>query len=416
MDLRARLAQFDRSRPPDAAVVSSAARQAGGGRPLEALLARGAHWVGRAPCGYLRIEEDVGPPLWPGPPSIVVPTRAFALASGQACPAHDAGPWAVLDTETTGLSGGVGTIVFLAAVILWDEAGARRIQYFLPEPAGERAMLAALGEDLQSARALVTYNGRSFDLPRLRARMRIHRLDEDWLALPHLDLLHPVRRLGVGWMPDARLPTVEREFLGSPRDADDIPGREAPLIYQAYLADGTDRGLGPIADHNRRDVESLLALSGVVAAAYLGAPHTRALPPQAHLAVARLLLARGELTDAARLLGEVAGADDCVLAERALTHLARCHRKLGNVDAALAALARLRQMAPSSTAPLVEIAKIQEHVCRDFAAARAVVQEALRLASVHELRASGDPEATSPLLHRLGRIERRLLRDRPGRK
>lgn len=431
-DLRSRLARFDRARPAPRAGEHPAADPGGAGhlplipvdreprsaveptlRPLEALLQRGARWVGSAPCGYLRWEEPVAEGAWPGPPACAVPADAFWRLARQDAPGP--GAWAVLDTETTGLAGGAGTLVFLVAVLLWDPSGARCIQYFLPEPEGERAMLQAVIDDLATAAALVSYNGRAFDLPHLRARMRLHRIDESAFDRPHLDLLHPVRRLGAGWMPDARLATAEAQLLGRPRGPDDIPGSEAPWIYQSYLIDGVDTGLGPIADHNRRDVESLMRLAAVVAAGFAGGDAASHLPAAARLAAARALLRAGEVEAARELLqalADVATHAEVELRAGAHWHLFQCHRRTGDAPRALAALEQLDAPGPWRMQALVEAAKLLEHRFRDFAAARERVLRALRLTEVG-VALTSEPRSTAAqqaLMHRLRRLERRAAR------
>jgi hypothetical protein len=347
-----------------------------------------------------------------------VPADAFWRLARQAAPGS--GAWAVLDTETTGLAGGAGTLVFLVAVLLWDHQGAHCIQYFLPEPEGERAMLQAVMDDLAGAAALVSYNGRAFDLPHLKARMRLHRIEESAFDRPHLDLLHPVRRLGAGWMPDARLATAEAHLLNRPRGPSDIPGSEAPWIYQAYLIDGVDAGLGAIADHNRRDVESLMRLAAVVAAGFAGGEAAAHLPPTARLSAARALLRAGQVQSARELLEPLAdpgasGGEE--LRAGACWHLFQCHRRSGDTAGALAALEQLDTAGPWRMIALVEAAKLLEHRLRDFAAARERVMCALRLAEMDASFVGGSHATVAPaaLVHRLRRLERRATRAAAGR-
>ncbi len=81
-----------------------------------------------------------------------------------------------LDTETTGLAGGAGTLAFLVGVGTFTAEGFRLRQYFLRDPAEEAAMLHALLEDLEAATGLVTFNGQAFDLPLLE--LALHRRPE----------------------------------------------------------------------------------------------------------------------------------------------------------------------------------------------------------------------------------------------
>ncbi|MBA3741300.1 MAG: ribonuclease H-like domain-containing protein, partial [Chloroflexi bacterium] len=104
---------------------------------------------------------------------------------------------AYFDTETTGLSTGAGTVIFMAGVARVDGARVTVRQYLLPDYPQERALLRALSADLAASPRLVTYNGRAFDLPMLTARLTFHGLFREQALLPdtHDDLLPDARRL-----------------------------------------------------------------------------------------------------------------------------------------------------------------------------------------------------------------------------
>ena len=168
---------------------------------------------------------------------------------------------AYFDTETTGLSTGAGTVIFLAAVA--RVAGSRITvrQYLLPDYPYEPAMLRALTADLATAPRLVTYNGRSFDMPMLAARLTVHGLFVQQAALPaeHDDLLPDARRLFRRPLGGARLADVEAGILGV-RRASDCPGSEVPARYFGYLRGGSPDILAEVLDHNYQDVVSLALL------------------------------------------------------------------------------------------------------------------------------------------------------------
>lgn len=169
-----------------------------------------------------------------------------------------------LDTETSGLAGGTGTAVFVLgfATVRDDVLLAR--QLLMTGFGGERPMLEALIAVLRARECMVTFNGKSFDLPLLRARARLAGLQ--WPDEPprHLDLLHVTRRrLREGW-PDCRLRTAEEQALGFAR-VDDLPGAEVPAAWQRWLQRGDATPLPRILDHNREDLLSLAGLLAVLA-------------------------------------------------------------------------------------------------------------------------------------------------------
>jgi uncharacterized protein YprB with RNaseH-like and TPR domain len=169
-----------------------------------------------------------------------------------------------LDTETSGLAGGTGTTAFLVGLaIVRDETLVVR-QLLMTGFAGERPMLECLLAALAGAECIVTFNGKSFDLPLLRARTRLASLVWPQATPDHLDLLHVTRRrLREGW-PDCRLRTAEENALGFAR-ADDLPGAEVPAAWQRWLQRGDADALPKILDHNREDLLSLAGLLAVLA-------------------------------------------------------------------------------------------------------------------------------------------------------
>jgi uncharacterized protein len=161
-----------------------------------------------------------------------------------------------VDTETTGLSGGSGTVAFLIGMAVVEADALVVTQYLMTRFIGESAMLASFSRALSPDDRLVSYNGKSFDLPLLLTRYRMQAVAEPFTALPHLDLLHPVRRLfGAAW-PDCRLLTLEERLLGFRRQHD-LPGSEAPAAWVDYLKQGRAEKLIQVVEHNRQDIVSL---------------------------------------------------------------------------------------------------------------------------------------------------------------
>ena len=108
---------------------------------------------------------------------------------------------------------------------------------------------------------LVTYNGKSFDLPLLHTRYRMNRRCEPFGDALHLDLLHPVRRQYRHIWPNCRLITVEERLLDHTR-VDDLPGSEAPAAWRSFLSSGATGLLRRVLDHNARDLVSLVQVLG----------------------------------------------------------------------------------------------------------------------------------------------------------
>lgn len=169
------------------------------------------------------------------------------------------------DTETTGLAGGVGTRAFMIGVAAWQDDRLTVRQVYLTRIAGEAAMLRTFVNWLHTDTILVSYNGKSYDSPLLKGRLRLNRIDHPLAELPHFDWLHPTRRVYRGSLPNCRLSTVERDVLRIVRE-DDLPGSEAPAAWLAYLRGQSTRGLARVLEHNRQDVITLMRLGDHLAA------------------------------------------------------------------------------------------------------------------------------------------------------
>ena len=163
------------------------------------------------------------------------------------------------DTETTGLAGGVGTKAFMIGTGQWRDGALVTRQLYLTALRGEAAMLSAFAEALPDDAILVSYNGRSYDVPLLKGRYRIHRQQHPFEERDHVDLLHPTRRAYRGVWENCRLATIERNVLGVVRD-DDLPGAQAPAAWLAFLRGHESDSLGRVLTHNRIDVQSLASL------------------------------------------------------------------------------------------------------------------------------------------------------------
>lgn len=165
-----------------------------------------------------------------------------------------------LDTETTGLAGGAGTFAFLVGLGLWKADGFQLIQLFMRGPQEEPAMLAALSQIIAPYSTVVTFNGKSFDIPLLNSRHLINSIPTPFVDMAHLDLLPLARRLWRNRLPSRALGSLERDILGVARSGEEIPGWMVPQMYVEYLQSGDARPMQGVLYHNAMDVLSLAAL------------------------------------------------------------------------------------------------------------------------------------------------------------
>lgn len=283
------------------------------------------------------------------------------------------------DTETMGLGSGAGNIVFLYTVgqLLDDEV--RFEQYFLADPAGELLFLQHLEGCFGEAAIWVTFNGKSFDLPMIKSRRTMHRLSP-LPSRPHLDLLHPLRRIFKSTLPSVSLGFLEEKVLRLER-VDDVSGREAPLRYLTFMTDKDVQAVTPVLQHNLMDVASL-----VVLCAYL-ADFTSS---RAALQTAKESLALARWYEAWK---NVEAAAECYRMARTLDDLdgyalwmeSLFQKRQGRWLQSVELWKELSRLQQESVAPLLELAKWAEHVERDLPLALFYANEAHQRALQQEM-------------------------------
>jgi uncharacterized protein YprB with RNaseH-like and TPR domain len=170
-----------------------------------------------------------------------------------------------LDTETTGLAGGTGTLAFLIGLAWWNPGGSLEVrQLFLPGPGREGPLLSELARLASRFRVVATYNGACFDLPLLRTRARLARRPDPLGHLVGWDLLVATRRCWGRRLADCRQQTIEELVCGRPRGDGDIAGALIPAAYLAFVQEGLVGDLPAVLRHHRRDMQGLaLVLSAL---------------------------------------------------------------------------------------------------------------------------------------------------------
>jgi uncharacterized protein YprB with RNaseH-like and TPR domain len=275
-----------------------------------------------------------------------------------------------LDTETTGLAGGTGTVAFLIGLGWFEGDAFVTRQLFARDYAEERATLLALRELLGGKRFLVSFNGKAFDANLLAARFIMNRLPDPLACLPHLDLLHPARRLLSHRLADRRLGALEIAILGFEREGD-IPGSEIPQRYFDWLRRRDGRLMADVFEHNRLDILSLAALAAHLAELIDPDGENARCHPGDRLAAARLFLARDCPGEAVRLLDPLVGCTSPETARDAARELSIHYRRAGQWPAAVAIWEEMLRRDGEDRFALVELAKWCEHRRRDFARALA---------------------------------------------
>lgn len=351
-----------------------------------------------------------------------------------------------LDTETTGLGGGAGVYCFMVGIGTFEEildfglpiADSQPVdeaqskienqeskihfvvrQFFMRHPGEEGALLMALVDLLDQYGMSVTFNGRTFDLPLLRTRLRQNQQMYPELRgsgrllqpeKPHLDLLHPARRLWKRRLQSCRLINLEAEILGMRRSEEDVPGHLIPQLYTDYLQHGNADEMRRIFYHNREDIVSMVALATQLSQLYQGT--ATAGGAELHgldwFSLGRCYEERNQLAEAEHAYRE---ALDRLHGNAAQ---AEVYRQLGQLlkrqehwtEAATIWQTWITTVAAIDTTPYEELAKYCEWQCKDFE--QAIMWTGWALHTLRKAPAWQQSSAQiADLEHRLTRLQRK---------
>jgi uncharacterized protein YprB with RNaseH-like and TPR domain len=296
------------------------------------------------------------------------------------------------DTETTGLSGGAGSVIFLFGAAWCEGRDLAVEQLFLSDFPGEPEFLLAVRELLERYRAFVSYNGKTFDSHLLRTRFRMNRIP--WEPGPQVDLLHHSRRLWKSVVGDCSLRSMESRVLGFTRERD-VAGEDIPLIWLEFLRTGRPGTLPVVFDHNVMDIVSLARLYEVIGGLISGGPPS---VPVDERALGTWLIRTGDASGITLLEQAFRRGS-----EQAGVALALHHKRCHEWDLAAEVWSSLLSGARSLRAA-VELAKHHEHRTRQYEEAVRLVDAAL------SWNLPLDAHARRELAKRQERLQRKLRR------
>ncbi|MBN1814636.1 MAG: ribonuclease H-like domain-containing protein [Anaerolineae bacterium] len=315
-----------------------------------------------------------------------------------------------LDTETTGLSGGAGTMAFVVGLGFFTNFADDFCvhQYFLRDPGDEPAMVEGLAELLSEFEAIVSFNGRAFDVPIIENRFVLARTPPPTASLPHLDLLLPARRLWRHQLPSCRLGVIEQEVLGVLREQDDVPSGEIPTLYRDYLRTGDAREMQRVLYHNAVDILSLVTLAVKLCQAFADPWEKEKLSGAEFYGLGRWYAKEKQLEETERAYRAALAQADLSpdLREKTLCDLAYLLKRAGRKDEASAYWQQLALEATDDTLAHVELAKYFEWDVGDLSLAAGWTRAALMLVESWPAGLRRD-DTLAELGHRLERLERK---------
>jgi hypothetical protein len=284
----------------------------------------------------------------------------------------------------------------------WFEDGQFHIRQILARDfSEEKAALSYLGEIAGQKKFLITFNGKAFDVNLLTARFILNRLRSDLFSFPHLDLLHPSRRILGHRLENSRLATLEAEVLGVEREGD-IPGWEIPQRYFDWLRYRDGRLLASIFEHNQLDLISMASLTAHLTEILTAQELMQNVHAADYLAAAHLLLKRRDACGVEKILNmfDDQGCNEIsVVSKKELSFL---YKRNGRLQEAAQIWQKLVTEMPADYSTISELAKWLEHHARDYLQAKILVQKALNQGNKFS-----EKEKES-LLHRLRRLNDKL--------
>ncbi len=163
------------------------------------------------------------------------------------------------DTETSGLSNGSGSFIFMLGLGYFEGDSYIVDQLILPDLGDEPAFLRQTELIFSRFPLLISYNGKGFDIPMLQARLHFHLFPDFTKEIAHIDLLNLTRRYWKPSLGSVRLANIEQYVLKLQRGDEEVPGYLAPELYRDFLRDGDAEHISGVAYHNQIDVVSLSA-------------------------------------------------------------------------------------------------------------------------------------------------------------
>lgn len=354
---------------------------------------------------YKREHRHGDKPLWPTEPI----TTLCQWAGAERLSRTDLHDFIFLDTETSGLAGGTGTYAFEVGLGRFTHEGFKLAQFFMRHPGEEPALLAGLSEFMDGMKAVVTYNGKSFDIPLLNTRYTLMGMTSPFSEVGHFDLLPLARRLWRIRLESRTLSNVENQILGVHRGDEEVPGYLIPEMYFEYLRTQDARPMAGIFYHNAIDILSLAGLFSHMAF-LLHDPHSNKIRHGEDIvALARFFESMGDIPQAQALYEKALKSDlPGELYWDTLERFSFLHKRKGDWSSAI----DLWKKAADNHAlyAFEELAKYFEHQAKDLETARSWTLQAITILNEQHLPAYEYHQWLEKLNHRLDRLNRRIDR------
>jgi len=279
------------------------------------------------------------------------------------------------DLETTGLSGGTGSFAFLLGFGFIRDGQFCTEQFFLPDFGHEPDLFEYLNGQYRDFKALVSFNGKSFDSPLLRTRFSLNRIIPFFSDWQHLDVFHLSRRIWKDSFASCSLQSLEKELFRMERK-DDVPGELIPAVYFDFLQTGQTEAVRKVISHNYLDLRTTQFLVNELSAIDNKAGWDK-LDSGALL---RLAVLAGQInrTDWLEEISDICRKKESSRCQPIEWMLSLTSRRNGDFETAAALWRKLSEDTEYALPARIELAKFYEHRIKDYRLALSFTETALR--------------------------------------
>jgi len=326
----------------------------------------------------------------------------FKIANNKSTKLNDEiiGNLLFIDTETTGLMGGTGTVSFLIGAGYFTAGDFVIEQYLMRDYDEEAAMLQDFKEIMGNHNIIVSFNGKSFDLPLIKTRLIMNRFDRPNYDF-HLDLLHSARRLW-SFLDSCSLKSLERNILNFER-IDDVPGHLIPGLYFEFLENKNLELLAPVLEHNIYDILSLVTLFTHLKEIHLDNVDNLDSNELFHLG--RIKEKEKNYHDCIDYLeASVENSEESTLKYRALKKLSWQYKRIDRYDKAAEIWKEMIDQKKQGIFPYVEMAKYLEHKKKNFKEALNYTNQAIEMLNERRIIINNFDKKIKNLEHRKERL------------
>ena len=311
-----------------------------------------------------------------------------------------------IDTETTGLMGGTGTVSFLIGIGYFNNEEFVVEQFLMRDYDEETPMLIDIRDKLKDHDIVVSFNGKSFDLPLIKTRLILNRLKRPDFNL-HVDLLHSARRLW-SFLDSCSLNSLEENIIDYQR-VDDIPGHLIPGLYFEFLENKDLKKLIPILEHNRYDILSLVTLFSHLKEIHL--ENIDNLSPHELYQMGRIKEKDKNYESCINYLEKsMKNSEQNYLEYKAMKKLSWQYKRVDRYEKAVEIWQVMIKKSTLDIFPYVEMAKFFEHREKDYKKALSYTNQAIELLSKNRIITNNYKTDMDDLKHRKERLSKKICK------